>query len=152
MHGAVLRNQQHSLMLMGRKMVGKTQLVLALMNRGWQLLAEDKFLFLDGRALCFQDHFFLRNHHIKRNPELADNATLTKRKIPWAKPAQWQLHVESQFPGQLNMQQQPTTIVWLTQGSEYRNSPISPQALNRAILTQQGQAFSAFLPLDAGMG
>ena len=152
MHGAVLKHKQHSLMLMGRKMIGKTQLVLALMNRGWQLLAEDKFLFLDGHAWCLQDHFFLRNHHIERSPELADNAILTKRKLPWIKPAQWQLHVESQFPGQLNMQQQPTTIAWLTQGSDYRYSPISPQALYQAILTQQRQAFSAFLPLDGWYG
>lgn len=152
MHGAVLNQGEDTLMLLGAKRVGKTQLVLSLMEDRWRLLAEDKFLFLHGEAYCLQDHFYLRAHHLRSHPWLHSMLGPAERPARRTGEAQWRAAVETLYPGQLAERATPTQMVWLTRGDQWRLDDIEPENLQRALLTQQWDAFSEFQPLDAWLG
>ncbi|MBY5923314.1 hypothetical protein [Ferrimonas balearica] len=148
MHGAVLGQGPRTLMLFGAKQVGKTQLVLGLMEEGWQLLAEDKFLFLQGEAYCLQDHFYLRPHHLRSHPWLPGMVGSPERPGRRIGEAQWRVGVETLYPGQLAERLSPTHLAWLTPGAEWQCRAIDPAELSPALHSQQQEAFSQFHLLD----
>ncbi|MBY5981969.1 hypothetical protein [Ferrimonas balearica] len=152
MHGAVLGDGQHTLMLLGAKRVGKTQLVLRLMEQQWQLLAEDKFLFLHGQAYCLQDHFYLRAHHLHSHPWLPRMLGPSERPGRRTGEAQWRAGVETLYPGQLALTLKPDRLAWLSPGEQWQHQPISPTALRQALVQQQRDAFAQFAALDQWQG
>ncbi|MBY6187966.1 hypothetical protein KUV89_15210 [Marinobacter hydrocarbonoclasticus] len=152
MHGAVLGDGTHTLMLLGQKKVGKTQLVLGLMEQNWRLLAEDKFLFWQGRAYCLQDHFYLRAHHLNSHPWLYSMVGPSERPGKRRGEAQWRVGVETLYPGQFCDVMVPTHLAWLTPGPQWQADAISEADLRQDLTAQQSLAFKEFEPLDNWLG
>ena len=59
LHGAVFRREEMGLVLFGQRGIGKTQLALNLLRKGWKYVADDKFLLEDGVAHSYQQSLLL---------------------------------------------------------------------------------------------
>jgi hypothetical protein len=79
LHGAVFRREEMGLVLFGQRGIGKTQLALNLLRKGWQYVADDKFLLENGVAHSYQQSLLLRDHHFQALPWLRDVANYDLR-------------------------------------------------------------------------
>ena len=89
-HGAVVEKDGRSLVLSGHRGSGKTQLLLSLLNRGWNYLSDDKFILHKGTAYLFESHIYINDHlyaclpwlqsMVSRSP-LQRGATVLRQKL-----------------------------------------------------------------------
>jgi hypothetical protein len=68
--GACLCRGPDCYVISGDSGAGKTSLLLHLMKHGWDYLADDLFILLDGRAYQFRRHIGFNFHHLIRDPML----------------------------------------------------------------------------------
>lgn len=61
---------QSTFLLLGQRGIRKTMLSLTLMRRGWQYIADDKFVLEKRKAYRYQRNLLIRDHHFEQLPWL----------------------------------------------------------------------------------
>ena len=69
-HGAAVVKDDISLLLTGLRGSKKTQLVMTMLEKGWDYLSDDKLLLHNGRMYMFQDIIPIADHHLEALPWL----------------------------------------------------------------------------------
>ncbi len=81
-HGAALTDGGRTLLVFGPRRARKTTLLLGLLEAGWQLIADDKFILANGHVYALEQTLTLREGHVAAFPRLARDKALS-RKVRW---------------------------------------------------------------------
>lgn len=176
-HGAALMSnapRRGSLLLLGQRGIRKTMITLTMVQRGWQYVADDKFILHDSTAHRFQESLLIRDHHFEQLPWLvnviADSAHYLKYKA-WRqrlrKLAQrfvprkllpnedrlfnkgMQCKITNLFPEKSAQQiHQPETVFILKNSENFRLKRINKAQASNDILLLQRMANAEFNDLD----
>ena len=71
-HGAAVVKDDFSLLFTGLRGSKKTQLVMTMLEKGWDYLSDDKILIHNGHMYMFQDIIPIADHHLEALPWLYD--------------------------------------------------------------------------------
>jgi|GEM_PF-2732052 len=72
-HGAAVAKDDISFLLTGLRGSKKTQLLMTMLENGWNYISDDKLLLHNGRMYMFQDTFFIADHHLEALPWLFEH-------------------------------------------------------------------------------
>jgi hypothetical protein len=80
-HGAVMSsgNKDNCILVIGPSDIGKSIIVLNMLNEGWDYLSEDLFILYRNRAYIFRPYLHLLDYHFQNFPWLCDNKFLYKK-------------------------------------------------------------------------
>ena len=84
LHGAVVKNEKHCLVLMGHRGTKKTMLLLTMLRDGWDFLSDDKFILFNSTAYLFQPTVPLRGHHFDSLPWLTEIVSDKQKIMKWS--------------------------------------------------------------------
>lgn len=172
-HGACLSRNGRTALVVGARGSCKTMLVLTLLRRGWDYLADDKMLLADGVAHLFEDILGVRDHHLLNIPWLraklgsvagtgpsairnavarAGASLLPKRYItPWER--KWDerhaVRVREIFPEVNTMESlRPDILVHLRPSDRFASRPLGREDARRVCLAIQRMMFQEMTPLE----
>lgn len=178
-HGAAFstslpNHKQRALLILGQRGIRKTMLSLTLMRRGWDYLADDKFILEQRKAVQYQQSILIRDHHFEQLPwlsQVVSNAPEFLKYRQWRKffrkiayriipkkllPNEDRLFnsginclLSELFPNQLSQQiSAPPQVFILKNGERFEIQKISKSEALRDIWLLQRMANAEFNDID----
>ena len=176
-HGACLCRGTKTVLVTGSRGSGKTLLLLALLRRGWEYLADDKLVLHKGKAHLFESVIRLTDHHIRSLPWLLERLPADIRRkrahslvafrrligragaavlpdrlaMPWER--KWNpLHVISVsqlFPGIRMLEAgRPDLLIHLRPSARLGSRSVTRQHMIARVVSVQRMMFQDMAPLD----
>lgn len=77
-HGAVMSKENMCILIVGPSGMGKSILVIDMLNDGWDYISEDKFILFNHMAYMFRPYMPIKDYHFQYFPHLLDKRLVNK--------------------------------------------------------------------------
>lgn len=77
-HGAVMCKGDMCILIVGPSGMGKSILVIDMLNNGWDYISEDKFILFNNKAYMFRPYIPIKDYHFHFFPQLIEKKLVRK--------------------------------------------------------------------------